>query len=308
MSESSSNSESGGNHGAFTSDRIAQFWNEHPCGQDLIPGDGASESFFRKYDDYKYATEPHIPANIGALSLRGKKVLEIGTGQGAESQRLIESGAEYYGIDLTEESIHRVKTRLDLFGLPYRQLQVMNAENLAFPDECFDLVFSHGVIHHSPRIDAIVAQIRRVLKPGGQAVVMLYHRHSVNYHLSVRVLRRLGVFLLFVPGVAALYSRGSGEPPQRLARHKLLLKQRGLAYLKMESFIHKATDGPENVYSAVFSRTEARALFSRFTSVGFSCHFLNERHLPIIRRLLPRALKAFLEARLGWHLWVYAEK
>ncbi len=297
-----------GNSGVFTSDRIAQFWNAHPCGQDLVPGDGDSESFFQQYDAYKFATEPHIPTNIAALQLANKKVLEVGTGQGSEAQKLIESGAVYSGIDLTEESIRRVRARLDLFGLAYRELRVMNAERLDYPDACFDLVFSHGVIHHSPRIRKIVGEIHRVLKPGGKAVIMLYHRHSMNYHISIRILRRLGIFLLFVPGVVALLSRLTGEPPARLARHKLLLKKRGLSYLKMGNFIHKATDGPENVYSAVFSRAEAAALFSRFSRVGFTCHFLNERHLPVIRRLMPNALKSSLEARFGWHLWVYAEK
>jgi SAM-dependent methyltransferase len=291
----------------FSAEAIARFWNAHPCGSDFVHSDDW-KTFFREYDAFKYRTEPHILDEIAASDVRGKRLLEIGIGQAAEAQRLIEAGAIYNGVDLTPESVERARLRFRLFGLPHESVQVMNAERLDFPDAAFDVVFSHGVIHHSPRIEAIVSEIHRVLKPGGQAIVMVYHRRSVNYQLSIRVIRRGGIFLLYLPGMVSVVARLTGEKPERLRRHLDGLRAAGLSYLRMDHFIHKATDGPDNVYSSVWDETAARSLFARFRDLRFSRHLLNERHLPVVRALLSPAAKRRLAARYGWHLWIRATK
>lgn len=289
--------------GSFTPERIAEFWSQHPCGAHLVH-EREWREFFLAYDRFKYALEPHILEELDRLDVAAKRVLEIGLGQGAEAQQLVQRRARYCGIDLTEESVRRVRLRCELFELPYETLAVMNADRLAFPDSSFDLVFSHGVLHHSPRIHQAVAEVHRVLRPGGTAVVMLYHRHSVNYHVSIRILRRAGIFLLFVPGASVAIARLMREPLPRLEKHRTALRREGLGYLRMQRFIHAATDGPDNVYSAVFGACEARQLFGRFENVELRAHFLNERHLPLVRRLLPRRMRRWLARKWGWHLWV----
>src|SRR5215469_13731442 len=125
---------------------------------------------------------------------------------------------------------------------------------MKFEDGSFDVVFTHGVIHHSPRIASIVQEIHRVLRDHGQVIAMVYHRNSINYHLSIRVIRRAGIFLLPLPGAVSLVSRLTGEKQERLQKHLFNFKREGLSYLSMDNFIHKATDGPDNVFSSVFSK------------------------------------------------------
>jgi SAM-dependent methyltransferase len=288
-------------------DAIAAGWNAHPVGEDFVQGSDWRERFLA-YDAFKYEHEPHILDELARLEVKGKRVLEIGLGQGAESQKLIEAGAIYTGIDFTQESVARVRRRCEIFGLPYERIEQMNAETMAFPDASFDLVFSHGVIHHSPRYAAIVRQIHRVLRPGGRVVVMVYHRHSLNYQVSIRLVRRAGIALLFVPGAARLVSRLTREPLDRLLKHRANLRQDGLTYLRMEQFIHRATDGPDNVYSTVFTEREARDLFSMFEDVRVWKHLLNERHFPVLRNLLTPGAKRRLAAKYGWHLWISGVK
>ncbi len=282
---------------------IARGWEENPCGADFVPSSGWRE-FFLRYDAFKYSQEPHLLEELRTLDVKGKRVLEIGLGQGAESQKLIEAGAVYNGIDFTQESVDRVRWRCEIFDLPYERIERMNAEQMSFPAGSFDLVFSHGVIHHSPRIRAIVREIHRVLRPGGRVVVMVYHRNSLNYHLSIRLLRRMGLVFLFLPGTPRLVAALTHEPIDRLLRHRTNVRTQGLSYLRMENFIHRATDGPDNVYSAVFSEAEARGLFADFTDVTITKYLLNERHFPVLRSVLTPAMKEKLAAKYGWHLWV----
>lgn len=139
-------------------------------------------------------------------------------------------------------------------------------------------------------------------------VVMLYHRNSVNYHLSIRIIRRLGILLLFLPGMIGAVSKITGEPRERIEKHLFSFKKSGFRYLKMDNFIHKATDGPDNVYSSVYSEREACELLYKFKDLEFRKHLLNERHLPIVRDLLSEKMKKKIECRFGWHLWCIAEK
>jgi ubiquinone/menaquinone biosynthesis C-methylase UbiE len=291
-----------------TPEDVAAFYEENPCGGQFVQWNGDFRQFFKDYDEFRYRHEPHLLTVLNSTDLRGKEVLEIGTGQGADAQKIIEKGGHYTGVDLTEESIRRLTTRFSLFGLPYRVLHRMNAEELTLPDESFDVVYSNGVLLTSPRIEKIVAQIHRVLKKDGKAVIMLYHKDSLNYHVSIRILRRLGIFLLYIPGFDRLVSALTGEPLERLRKHKAILHREGLAYLKMENFIHRATDGPDNVYTSVWTREMCDRLFAQFSDLRYEVYFLNERHFPVLRSILPSAFKQALERRWGWHLYIYATK
>ncbi|MGH3165763.1 MAG: class I SAM-dependent methyltransferase, partial [Trebonia sp.] len=174
---------------------VQDFWQTHACGDALVGGlqgrfGGDYEKFFADYDQFRYSVEGHLPDCFDALHVQGKRVLEIGLGQGADSESLIRRGALWSGIDLTAESVARVKTRLALRDLPLEELRQGSVLDLPFADGTFDMVFSHGVLHHVPEISQAEKEIRRVLKPGGELVVMMYARWSLNYLVSIALVRR----------------------------------------------------------------------------------------------------------------------
>ncbi len=117
--------------------------------------------------------------------LAGKKVLEIGSGGGSHSCIFKKRGADVTAIDITPERVVSTKLKLELLeGIPSRAMQA-DAENLPFPDDYFDIVYSNGVIHHSPDTERCVSEIYRVLKPDGLAVIMLYSRISSAYLFNI---------------------------------------------------------------------------------------------------------------------------
>jgi ubiquinone/menaquinone biosynthesis C-methylase UbiE len=289
-------------------ENIRQFWNDNPVGSNFVDY-RQDTSFYLKYDEFRYRTEGHILAELDQLDLAGKKTLEIGLGQGADSMQLIDRGALYYGIDLTEESVRRVKERFQLFDRKYCEVKVANAEHLPYADSSFDIVYSHGVIHHSPAIAGIVSEIHRVLKPGGQAVIMLYHKNSFNYYVSIGLLRRMGLLLIrILPTLAKPVSKLTGESVDRINRHKYHLRQEGMSYFRLKNFLHRSTDGPDNVYSSVWNKRSSEKLFGAFSKVATNVHFLNERHLMGVQYLLPRRFKRWLGHTYGWHIWIKAIK
>jgi SAM-dependent methyltransferase len=165
--------------------QVREFWDRASCGEELLL-ESQEKAGYLEQMRRRYELEPYIEgfARFGEAS--GKDVLEIGVGLGADHQRFAQSGAKLCGIDLTDRAISHTARRLGLFGLSSR-LAVGDAENLPFHAESFDIVYSWGVIHHSPDTPRAAEEIRRVLRPGGMARVMIYHRHSlVGYMLWVR--------------------------------------------------------------------------------------------------------------------------
>lgn len=157
--------------------QVHDFWNEASCGENLyLPGlnRNAYEAQARK----RYELEPYIMKFANFNSAKAKRVLEIGVGLGADHQGYAQSGADLYGIDLTERAVEHTQRRLATFDLS-SQLSVGDAEQLDFPDEYFDQVYSWGVLHHSPDTPKAVAEVWRVLKQGGEAKVMIYHKWSM---------------------------------------------------------------------------------------------------------------------------------
>jgi ubiquinone/menaquinone biosynthesis C-methylase UbiE len=164
---------------------VKNFWEEASCGEKLYLQGLAKEDFLRQAE-IRYRLEPFIPDFAEFEKYRGKKVLEIGVGLGADHQRFAEAGADLCGIDLTQRAIDNVRHRFQIMGLN-SNLAVGDAENLDFDDGTFDLVYSWGVIHCSPDTVKCAKEIMRVLKPGGEFKVMIYHKHSfVGYMLWFR--------------------------------------------------------------------------------------------------------------------------
>lgn len=157
--------------------RVAEFWERASCGEDLYLRGNQSEDY-KAQCDIRYELEPYILRFIDAERWRGKKVLEVGVGLGSDHEWLVRHGAKLSGIDLTARAIEHTRHRLALLGLS-SELSVGDAEALPFPDGTFDMVYSWGVIHHSPDTKRAASEILRVLKPGGTFKVMIYHTWSL---------------------------------------------------------------------------------------------------------------------------------
>jgi ubiquinone/menaquinone biosynthesis C-methylase UbiE len=165
---------------------VRKFWNDASCGENLyLKGESLIDQF-NEQRNQRYTIEPEILDFTQFEQYRGKKVLEIGVGLGADHQMWAEQGCDLYGIDLTERAINWTQKRFQTFGL-VSNLQVGDAENLPFQDLEFDVVYSWGVLLYCPDMYRAISEVHRVLKPGGEAIVMLYHKWSfVGYMLWLR--------------------------------------------------------------------------------------------------------------------------
>jgi len=288
-------------------ERVRAFWQAHPCGTKFSDAEMGTPEFFERVEAHRYAKEWHIPTAAGFDGARGLRVLEIGCGLGTDGAQFAGAGADYTGVDLTEAAIELARKKFELSGLR-GEFRVADAENLDFADDSFDLVYSHGVLHHTPDTATAVREIHRVLKPGGRAIVMLYHRGSYNYRVGIRVLRRTGARLLKSESGIKIINLLTGEPVESLRDHARLLGGSKNGYMASDEFLSQSTDGAGNPLARVYSRREARDLFRDFRTVELHAYFLNKRFIPLIGNLLPRSIESALASRWGWHLWIYAKK
>jgi ubiquinone/menaquinone biosynthesis C-methylase UbiE len=160
---------------------VHDFWNTEACGTHFVERASHDREFFEKFREYRYRTEWHIPLLVPFAEAKGRKVLEIGIGNGADAVMFASQGADYTGVDLTEAALDATRRHFAVMGLP-GTFQQENAEQLSFPDESFDWVYSHGVLHHTPNTQQAIDQVYRVLKPGGRAIII---RQRSFYRLLV---------------------------------------------------------------------------------------------------------------------------
>ena len=166
--------------------KVHDFWNKLSCGEELYLSD-ESKTGYQNQSNSRYKLEGDLIFPFAEFNkYKDKKVLEIGVGLGSDHQKFSESGADLFGIDLTEKAINHTSKRLSLYNLK-SNLSVGDAECLKFKEEVFDLVYSWGVLHHSPDTPKAISEVYRVLKKGGVAKIMIYHKWSVvGYMLWVR--------------------------------------------------------------------------------------------------------------------------
>jgi ubiquinone/menaquinone biosynthesis C-methylase UbiE len=169
------------------------WWQNNPMRYDwrekLADPEG-SEGFFREIDSRffsdvrRYMPWKKTPFDplIDFEALRGMDVLEIGVGSGAHAQLLARNARSFAGIDLTDAAIESVRSRFEGAGLDTTGLARMDAEHMTFPDHSFDFIWSWGVIHHSSNTRRILEEMHRVLRPGGRAITMVYHRNVWNWY------------------------------------------------------------------------------------------------------------------------------
>jgi ubiquinone/menaquinone biosynthesis C-methylase UbiE len=243
---------------------VEEFWDKASCGEDLYLQNQQREGYI-EHARRRYELEPVIEEFAEFDSVQGRNVLEIGVGLGADHQRFAQAGAHLTGIDLTTRAVAHTRRRLALFDL-VSSLSTGDAEKLEFPPNTFDIVYSWGVLHHSPDTPQAISEVHRVLRPGGVAKVMIYHKWSlVGYMLWIRyALLRLRPWMT----LAEVYAR----------------------YL-------------ESPGTKAYSKDEAKRMFATFSSVKIHTWLTHgdllesaagQRHggplLSLARKIWPRAL------------------
>ncbi len=261
------------NTGIPTTADVRAFWEGHPVAAASIHAEPGAPEFYAAFDRLRNDIEPEALQEqvYRYADFYRKVVLEVGCGNGYLLSRYARHGARAWGIDLTRTAVELARQRFDL-GMLRGHLAQGDAQCLPFQDASFDLVVSAGVLHHVPDIAAAIAEIHRVLKPGGLFVIMLYHRDSIHY----RVLYPLyGVF----------HSAFRGKGPATIARE---------------------IDGAGNPIGRTYTRQEVRRLLAAFREVRLQVGSLP---VPGFRALPPgRALLGVLAKWLGWFLYARAVK
>jgi ubiquinone/menaquinone biosynthesis C-methylase UbiE len=156
--------------------QVRDYWNNRPCNIKHSSKNIGSRDYFNEVEIRKYFVEPHIPAFADFNKWNGKKVLEIGCGIGTDAVNFARAGADYTGIELSSESLNVAKKRFEVFGLTGKFF-LLNAEELIL-DDSYDLIYSFGVIHHSPNPRKIIESAYKFCNPNGELRIMLYAKNS----------------------------------------------------------------------------------------------------------------------------------
>ena len=260
--------------------REREQWSQDPCGEVYVRGfEFGTREFFDAVERHRYEEyAPWMPEVMGFNQFRGARLLEIGCGMGTDLLQFARGGARVTGADLTPRSVEISSERFRLYEMP-GDFVVTDGERLHFADDSFDVVYSNGVLHHTPGTEVAVREIHRVLRPGGTARVMLYHRHSLAYW-GVLVLRH-GVF--------------GGE----------LLRGRSMADVMSRHVEYSSTDARPLV--KVYSQSEARTLFKMFSEVKTEIEQMMRPELRFFKNI-PENLFLRLRQSVGWNVIITAKK
>ena len=162
---------------------VRAYWNEHIHNLEIARHPAGSKDFFDELEAYRFEKLEYLSRVVDFTAYRDKRLLEIGCGIGTDLVRFAEHGAIVTGVDLAEVSIDLARAHFALKGVP-GALGVMDGESLALEDGQFDVVYAHGVLQYTCDTERMIDDIHRVLRPGGEAILMLYNRYSWMYLLS----------------------------------------------------------------------------------------------------------------------------
>lgn len=258
-----------------------QQWTGDPCGAKY--GEKyrfATREFFDEVERHRYQEyAPWMPALMGFNSFRGARLVEIGCGMGTDLLQFARGGAHCTGVDLTPRSIEISRLHFDLYQMR-ADFVLSDAERLPFTDESFDVVYSNGVLHHTPGTAQAICEVHRILRPGGVAKVMLYHRRSL-YYWSEIILHR---------GILRGHFLRGHSPEEIMSR-----------YVE-----YSETDARPLV--KVYSRRQALALFAPFREVKIEVEQMMRKELRLLSPLVSEDLFRRLRRSMGWNVIITAKK
>jgi 2-polyprenyl-3-methyl-5-hydroxy-6-metoxy-1,4-benzoquinol methylase len=266
--------------------QVQQYWDLRPCNIRHSQAPIGTRQYFDEVEARKYFVEYHIPGFAQFDRWRGRKVLEIGCGIGTDTINFARQGAQITIVDLSEKSLELARTRAAVFGL---QDQIRfcpgNAEELSrfVPVEPYDLIYSFGVIHHTPHPDVVLDQLRQYTRPGTTIKIMVYHRRSYKV-------------------AWILLTEGRGQ------------------FWKLQDVVAKNSEAQTGCpVTYTYTRREGRELLERH---GFRVLEVRVEHIFPYRipdyiqyryvkescfRWMPHPLFRALERRFGWHLCLTAQ-
>ena len=261
---------------------VRDFWNRRPCNIRHSTKAVGSREYFDEVEARKYLVEPHIPVFAEFPRWKGKRVLEIGCGIGTDTMNFARAGAEVTAVDLSEKSIEIARQRASVYGLSNIRFYHGNAEELTsfVPSGGYDLIYSFGVIHHTPHPERVIEQLLLCSRPGTALKVMVYHRNSWK-------------------ALQILLHEGHG------------------AFWKFSELLERyseAQTGSPVTYA--YTPSTVRDLLRGFTTDSVAIEHIFPYRIPdylqyrYVRlwyfRYLPAPVFRGLEKRLGWHLCVNA--
>jgi len=261
--------------------RAREQWGQDPCGAVYDrEHELGTRAFFDEVERYRYKEyAPWMPRVMEFEKFRGARLLEVGCGMGTDLLQFARGGAYCTGVDLTPRSIEITRHRFKLYGAD-GNFMISDGERLPFRSESFDVVYSNGVLHHTPDTAGSIREVHRVLRPGGVAKIMLYHRNSLNYWLEI-VLRR-GVL-----GLEFLRGRSAEEIMSRVIEF---------------------SDHDARPLVKVYSRKEVRELFGMFKDVRVDVEQLLRSELRIFSPLVSDSMFDRLCRSIGWNVIITAKK
>jgi len=251
-------------------DEVKQFWENNPLCSHLIIHQPGTSTFFDEYDKIRKRNEPDdiIQEWLEPDRWKGLHVLDIGCGNGYVHAKFATAGAKTVGLDLTQKALSLTGKRFKLQHLEASLVQG-NSARLPFPPDSFDMVYSLGVLHHSPNTEQSFSEIRRVLRPGGKAVVMVYNKDSVFYRLRIPVMK------FFNP-------QFRGWSIQEICNH---------------------LDGPGNPLGKFYKRSDVKKMMQGFKQLRFQPFFFSYLHFPGKLNIFPKFLCHLIGRYFGWFLY-----
>ena len=258
-----------------TKKRIQEFWGDI-CKQWYTGFDEklTSELLYDYLDDLEqmFKCRMHLAVTEMELNtLKGKSVLEIGSGGGAHSALFKRCSAQVTSVDITIERVVSTAKKLSLIKEGTGLSLQADAETLPFMDNSFDIVYSNGVLHHSENTEKCIAEVRRVLKPGGKAVIMLYSRHSALYWLTLLPQTILSGLIFNVPEAERIGIITEGRPKHQDSK---------------------------NPITRIYSKKQILSLFKEFNLASIRKSSFSFSQIPVAARIRPFILKS-----LGCKRW-----
>jgi 2-polyprenyl-3-methyl-5-hydroxy-6-metoxy-1,4-benzoquinol methylase len=261
--------------------RAREQWSHDPAGA-VYGGEHefGTREFFDAVERHRYQEyAPWMPELMGFDEFAGARLLEVGCGMGTDLLQFARGGAMVTGVDLTARSVEISRQHLSLYG-QHCDFAISDCETLPFAGDSFDVVYSNGVLHHTPDTAGAVREVHRVLRPGGLARVMLYHRGSAAYWGEI-ILRH---------GVLHGELLRGHSPEDIMGRYVEFNEGGGSPLVK------------------VYSRGQARKLFSMFREVRIQVEQLTRSELYFLGRLVPEGMFRHLRRSVGGNVIVSARK
>lgn len=285
-------------------DAVEQFWNQKPCDSDMSSKDTSLIEYYNEIETDRYKYQNHINTIMNWIDWSNKRVLEIGTGVGTDARNIIRRGGIYLGINVDQGSVDATQKALNAFNLS-GTVKKCSATHLFLENESIDIVYSFGVLHHIPDAQLAVSEIYRALKPGGELLIMVYNKRSINYKIEIMILRKLFLRLLALPGMIDFLG-SIGFPKEKLVRHREIFSLN--KNMSNEEWLSRNTDGPDNPYSLVYDKNEIESLLPQFTIKRNEVFYFDVRHYGKLGNLFPKWLVNFISTHYGWHRVVHAIK